>query len=88
MNFIIRKAKIEDAQTILDINIQSWKDTYKGIFLNDYLNNLCSNKIDYEKAIEKNKQKIREKNNFYVAEIDNKVIGFCSYGNSKKILNH
>ena len=40
MNFIIRKAKIEDAQTILDINIQSWKDTYKDIFPQTFLDNL------------------------------------------------
>jgi len=84
VNFIVRKAKIEDAKEILDVNIKSWQDTYKGIFSSDYLDNLCSNTNDYEKAIDNNKKKIKNYDNFYVAEIDNKIVGFCSYGDSKK----
>lgn len=84
MNFIIRKANQDDAQAILDINIKSWQDTYKNIFPSEYLNNLCNDSIDYENAIKKNKQKIQENNNFYVAELENKIVGFCSFGNSKK----
>ena len=73
MNFIVRKAKIEDARAILDVNIKSWQDAYKDILPIDYLNNLCSNANDYKKAIEKNKQKIKDYDNFYVAEIDIKL---------------
>lgn len=86
MNFIVRKAKIKDARSILDVNIKSWQDTYKDILPIDYLNNLCSNSEDYKKAIEKNEQKIKDYDNFYVAEIDNKIVGFCSFGISKKDL--
>lgn len=84
MNFIVRKAKIEDASAILDVNIKSWQDTYKNILPIDYLNNLCSNKDDYKNAVQNNEQKIKNYNNFYVAEIDGKIIGFCSFGASKK----
>ena len=84
MNFIIRKAKKEDAQAILDININSWKDTYKNIFPKEYLDNLCNSSDDYQKAIIKNRQKIDNGDSFYVAEVNNKVVGFCSFGKSKK----
>ena len=84
MNLIIRKANPEDAKDIVDINVKSWKDAYKDIFPNSYLNSLCSNSVDYEKAIEKNRQKIINNENFYVAEIENKIVGFCSFGSSKK----
>ena len=86
MNFLVRKAKTEDAKGILDVNIKSWQDTYNNILPIDYLNNLCSNSEDYKKAIEKNEQKIKDYDNFYVVELDNKIVGFCSFGGSKKEL--
>lgn len=84
MDFIIRKANQKDAQAILDVNIKSWQDTYKDILPSDYLDNLCSDPNDYKKAVEKNKQKIKTNHNFYVAEVNGKIVGFCSFGSSKK----
>lgn len=84
MNLKIRKANPEDAKVILDINIKSWKDTYKNVFSEDYLNHLCSDPNDYANAIKKNQQKIKDNNNFYVAIVKDKIIGFCSFGASKK----
>lgn len=37
---IIRKAVEKDAISIVDININEWKNTYKNIFKDDFLNTL------------------------------------------------
>lgn len=41
---IITKATKEDAESIITININSWKTTYKNILPDDILNNLDSKK--------------------------------------------
>ena len=39
-NVLIRKAKYEDIERIVDINIKDWKKVYKGIIDDKILNNL------------------------------------------------
>ena len=75
---IIRKANIEDAASIVYINTIMWKKTYKGIFPDDFLNNL--DPYD-EVIINKCKNKINE---YAVYKIDNKVVGFIRYGLNRK----
>ena len=81
MNVIIRQAEIEDAKEIVRINIKSWKDTYKNIFPEEFLNSLDSK---YEDTVEKCINKINE---YIVATIDNKVVGFARFGMNKKEYN-
>lgn len=38
--FLIRTAKYEDIEKIVDINIKDWKKVYKGIIDDNILNNL------------------------------------------------
>lgn len=78
MNVKIRQAEIDDAKEIVRINIKSWKDTYKNIFPNEILSNLD---IKYEGTVEKCINKINE---YIVATIDNKVVGFVRFGMNKK----
>ena len=75
---MIRKANIEDARSIVYINTMMWKKTYKGIFPDEFLNNLD---LHNEIAINKCKNKINE---YAVYEIDNKVVGFIRYGLNRK----
>lgn len=75
---MIRKAKKQDSNQIIQINIDSWKETYKNIFDEKLLNNLDNKK---EESIEKCKNKINE---YIVYEINNKVVGFLKYGKNKK----
>ena len=71
---IIREAVENDAESIVNININGWKETYNGIFLDDILKKLEQKKFE---SIEKCKSKINE---YIVCEIENKVVGFLRYG--------
>ncbi len=75
---MIRKANINDAKRIVYINITSWKETYKNIFPNEYLDGLDFND---EKII---KRCIENIDKYIVCELDGSVIGFAKYGINKK----
>lgn len=77
---LIRKAVENDAENIVKINIKGWIETYRGIFPDDFLDNLEQKELE---SIEKCKNKIKE---YLVCEIDNKVVGFLRYGKNKKII--
>ena len=77
----IEKAQIEDAKSIVEINIKEWKNTYKGIFPDKFLNNLTKKE---EESIEKYKNKLNE---YIVCKINNKVVGFLRFGKNKKGYN-
>lgn len=78
MNIEIRQATKDDAKEIVRINIKSWKDTYKNIFPDEFLSSLDSK---YEDTVDKCINKINE---YIVATIDNKVVGFARFGKNKK----
>ncbi|MBQ2946617.1 MAG: GNAT family N-acetyltransferase [Bacilli bacterium] len=75
---MIREALEKDAERIVYINVMSWKNTYKHIFPQDFLDSLNPMSID---NIEKCKKKI---NQYIVYEVDNKVVGFARFGLNKK----
>ncbi len=77
---MIRKAIIQDAKDIVGINIMSWKQTYKGIFPQEFLDNLTVNNENIEKC----QNKIKE---YAVYIEDNHVVGFIRYGKNKKGYN-
>ena len=74
----IRQATVDDAASILEININSWQDTYKGIFPDAFLDSLTKN---LDEGIEKCKNKINE---YIVAKVDNEIVGFARIGKNKK----
>lgn len=75
---MIRKARTEDASSIVYINITSWKETYKDIFPKSFLDKLDPND-------ENNIQRcINNINEYIVYTKDNKVLGFARYGKNKK----
>ena len=75
---MIRKANINDAKEIIKVNMLGWKQTYKGIFPQKFLDNLD---INDEISIQKCEAKIKE---YAVCEIDNKIVGIVRYGKNKK----
>ena len=75
---IVREAKVDDANQIVYINVNGWKETYKGIFPQKYLNKLDP----YDSSsIKKCQDKIDE---YIVAELDGKVVGMARFGKNKK----
>ena len=75
---MIRKAKENDASEIVSVNINGWINTYKGIFPDEFLNNLNDSR---EESVLKCKEKINE---YAVYEVDKKIVGIIRYGINKK----
>lgn len=78
---IIREAQVKDVESIVNININGWIETYRGIFSDEFLDSLNEKKI---KNMENCKSKINE---YIVCEIENKVVGFLKFGKNKKNYN-
>ena len=74
-DIIIRKVRKEDISDVVDININDWKIAYRGIIDDDYLDNLENRR---EEKIKKMLDNYLE-NNFYVAILNNQVVGFCRW---------
>jgi len=76
----IRKANIEDAQSIGKVHVDSWRTTYESILPDDFLNNLS-----YEQRTELWKKNISDDTNYVlVAENEqDEIIGFATGGTRK-----
>lgn len=72
----IRIANINDAQGIAKVHIDSWRITYKGIIPQSFLDSL-----NYEQRTKLWENNISDKTNtIFVAENENKIIGFVTGG--------
>ena len=80
MEFIIRKAKEEDAKDIAYVNTYTWLTTYKGLMPDELLEERVKTIDD---RVPKIINAIKTKDNFYVALDGNKVVGIMSYGKSR-----
>lgn len=78
-NVIIRKAKPEEAETIIDLNIKVWNSTYKGLIPQEIIDKLQSKDNN---RIESMKQRIQNDHNIIVAQLNGKIIGYYSFGPS------
>ena len=72
-NIIIRNIKKEDLWSVSSIAVEGWKNAYRGIIDDEFLDSL---KVEdnYNKML-----KNYQENGFIVAEINNEVVGFCRY---------
>lgn len=77
-NVIIRNVNEKDIPSIADIQVNGWKTAYKGIIDDSILKAMSK-----EEKIERLKSNYG-KNGFIVAEIENKVVGFCRYTDSNE----
>ncbi|MDX1900771.1 MAG: GNAT family N-acetyltransferase [Gammaproteobacteria bacterium] len=79
----IRKAELSDAEEIASVHIQAWKESYAGIVVDDYLQN-----IDYQSKLLHRKQIIagnQGENINLVAVCGNSIVGFCDAGPGNKL---
>ena len=72
-NILIRNVKKEDLWSVSTIVVEGWKSAYRGIIDDEFLDSL---KVEdnYNRRL-----KDYQENGFIVAELDNKVVGFCRY---------
>ena len=70
---IIRDAVYEDIDNIAKLYISNWKETYKGLLSEDYLNSLTK-----EYAVEKWSKYLKNENHIFVAYEENEFLGFVA----------
>lgn len=80
MNIEIRKAKLKEAKEIVDINVKEWRSTYSTILPEEIIKNVESN---IEERVTKFENYIKNDNNIFVALVDDKIVGYDSYGKAR-----
>lgn len=83
MEYKIRKQERDDCGEIAHIVTISWNETYKGIVLDEFLDNL--NKNEKERAKNCFEDFNEKTNHQYVLEVENKIVGFINVGASDEI---
>lgn len=72
----IRKALLSDSKTLAEIQVASWKETYKGIIDSDYLNHLSVKRKERKwREILTGKERIT-----FVLCSNDKILGYMSVG--------
>lgn len=73
---IIRKAKIEDCETISKLKLEIWETTYRGIYPDSKFDN-----YDFEKNTAKFKEIIEKENtHLYVVTHNDIIVGYVNFG--------
>lgn len=72
-NIIVRNIEEKDIEAVVDIQIAGWKNAYKGIIEQDFLDSM-----NRDERIKKIKTTYKD-SPFVVAEINNEIVGFCRY---------
>lgn len=76
MDYKIRLATIEDCKEIAKVKRSAWETTYRGIYSDEKLDN-----YNFKEQESKFKEIVNNENiNLYVVEIENKIVGYVSYG--------
>lgn len=77
----IRKAEITDAEAITNVHVKTWQSAYRGLISDEILDN-----IDYNKRYNLWNDVLsedKEDSFLYVAEVNEKIVGFLSGGPSR-----
>src|SRR5260370_30929542 len=83
MNLTIRRAKIEDAAAIANVQVESWKTTYAGIVSDVFLTAL-----NKEERTQSWQEQIRAANiSIFVAEEETGIFGFAAGGEVREQLD-
>ena len=82
-SIIYRKAIDFDAKDIVNINLNGWRTSYMNIVS---LKTIEARFSTYASRVLQTIEEIGMYNNYYVAEIDNRVIGYIHYGASQSDL--
>ena len=80
MNYIIRKKERNDCYSVANVVVKAWKETYRGLIPDDYLDSLNVQKISQH-----NYEDFNEKDNHqFVLEVNNEIVGFVNVGSSEE----
>jgi GNAT superfamily N-acetyltransferase len=84
---IYRKACVNDACSIVKINLEGWRTTYKNLISSKTIE---ARFLSYEKRVNKTIEQITMNNTYYVAEVNDEVVGFVQYvlSNDDKYKEH
>lgn len=82
MKIEIRKAKPEEAEATIDINIAVWKTTYKDLIPMEIIEKL---QVKDKERIKSKEDRIREKQNTIVALVDGKIVGYHSIAPARNV---
>ena len=79
---VIRKAVIGDERGIASVQVQSWKETYKGIIKDEILDNMEVDKREdmWKKILEEN---VPNRFTYIAVNEDNQIVGFASGGENR-----
>jgi len=79
----IVRAKTEDIESIVKLHIQSWRESYKGIIAQEFLDNISHDKgvIMRSKIISNEDPRCIS----LIAESKNNIIGFCDAGPTRDL---
>lgn len=77
MTFTIRPARLEDAEQITQVHIQTWQETYRGMMPDEFLDN-----IDAKKRIAWHQNNIGQ-SGYMLAEESGRILGFIMYGQTR-----
>jgi GNAT superfamily N-acetyltransferase len=82
-----RKASVHDARNIVKINLEGWRTTYRNLISCETIEKRF---LTYEKRVNKTIEQITMNNTYYVAEVNDEVVGFVQYvlSNDDKYKEH
>ena len=76
MEFTIRKATLADALGIAIVSVYTWKTAYSGLLPEEMLDKRLA---DLPKMVENMKKQIIDRDNYFVATVDDTVVGFTAF---------
>ncbi len=78
---VVRTAEVKDAEGIANVHVKMWQQAYKGQIPDEYLDNLSVGQGT--EGWKKQLENPIEGSFAYVADIDGKVVGWCTGGVSR-----
>lgn len=85
-SFLIRAAKVGDAEGIATVHVTSWQSTYRGILPNSFLDELPKSRGPQRLAMWTDLiEKPVAKSAIFVATVDNRIVGFVNCGPTRDI---
>ena len=78
---LVRAARPEDARSVAEVHVASWRHTYRGMLPDDSLERLS---VDDREAMWLDAfADPAPKSGAFVAEVDGRIVGFASFGPSR-----
>ena len=78
---LIRAARAKDARAVAEVHVASWRDTYRGLLPDEYLERLS---VDDREATWLGVFADPDlRSGAFVAEVDGRIVGFASFGPSR-----